>query len=257
MQQKTILITGATSGIGEACATTFAKDGHSIIITGRRKDTLHAIAENLRTQYKVTVTPLVFDVQDKEACFTQVASLTKTHTHIDVLINNAGLALGRDAFDEADLQDWESMLDTNVKGLLYMSKACLPLLKKASDPYVINIGSTAAKEVYENGNVYCATKSAVEAISKGMRIDLRKYGIRVSCVHPGATETEFSVVRFKGNLQKADATYENFEPLTGADIALVIQNIVNMPANIAINDIVVTAKAQANSIYFHKGAFSK
>jgi 3-hydroxy acid dehydrogenase / malonic semialdehyde reductase len=257
MQQKTICITGATSGIGEACAIAFAKEGHRLIITGRRKERLETLAQTLRTQYNVAITTLVFDVQDKEACFNETEILGKTNAYIDVLINNAGLALGRDAFDEADMQDWDTMLNTNVKGLLYMSRACLPLLKNAAAPYIINIGSIAAKEVYEHGNVYCASKSAVEAISKGMRIDLRKYGIRVSCVHPGAVETEFSVVRFKGDQQKADATYDNFEPLTGTDIALVIQNIVNLPANICINDMVITPKAQASATYFNKAPVIK
>lgn len=252
MTKKTILITGATSGIGEACAKAFAKDGHNLIITGRRSDRLATLATQLMSEYTTHIDILVFDVQEKEACFTQISEIAKSISHIDVLINNAGLALGKENFEDADMQDWETMLDTNVKGLLHMSRACLPLLKKANAPYIINIGSVAAKDVYENGNVYCASKAAVDAVSQAMRIDLLKYGIRVSCVHPGAVETEFSVVRFKGNQEKADATYNGFMPLTGDDIALVINNIISFPDNICINDIVVTPKAQANAFYLHK-----
>ena len=168
------------------------------------------------------------------------------------MLNNAGLALGRDAFDEADLNDWETMLNTNVHGLLYVSKALLPMLKSANAPHIINIGSTAGKEVYENGNVYCASKSAVDAISKAMRIDLLKYGIKVTAIHPGAVETEFSQVRFKGDLQKAAATYIGFKPLEPGDVADTIVYCASLPTHICINDLVMTATSQANSFYVYK-----
>jgi NADP-dependent 3-hydroxy acid dehydrogenase YdfG len=214
---RTILITGATSGFGEACARKFAGSGDNLILTGRRKDRLEALKQELET--KVRVWPLVFDVQDKDAVFAAIASLPADWRAIDLLINNAGLALGRDYFDEANLLDWETMIDTNVKGLLYVSKAVLPLMIPGGKGHIINLGSVAGKEVYEKGNAYCGSKFAVDAISKSMRIDLLRHGIKVTAIHPGAAETEFSNVRFKGDESQAKKIYEGYVPLSASDVA--------------------------------------
>jgi NADP-dependent 3-hydroxy acid dehydrogenase YdfG len=247
-----VLITGATSGIGKACAEKFAASGYDIIITGRRKDRLEEIQSVLQQQYSIRVLPLCFDVQDKEAVFSSMAQLPADWQTIDVLINNAGLALGRDSFEDADMQDWETMLDTNVHGLLYMSRAVLPFMIARKKGHIINIGSVAGKDVYEKGNVYCASKFAVDAISKSQRIDLLKHRIKVTAIHPGAVETEFSLVRFKGEAAKASATYDGFTPLTGADIADSIYYCASLPPHVCINDLVITCTAQANSIYIYK-----
>ncbi len=187
-----------------------------------------------------------------KAVFAAVEGLPKEWATIDVLINNAGLAAGRDWFDEADMEDWETMIDTNVKGLLYLSKAVIPGMKERKAGHIINLGSTAAKEVYEKGNVYCATKSAVEAISQSMRIDLLRFGIKVTTVHPGAAETEFSLVRLKRDAEKAKAVYAGFKPLVAEDVAEVVHFCTSLPAHVCINDLVLTATAQANSFYFHR-----
>ena len=249
--KKTVCITGATSGIGKACAYLFASKGHNLIITGRRLERLELIKKELEEQYKIIVQILCFDVQDRQQVFANYTSLP-SETIIDVLINNAGLALGKNSFDEADIDDWDTMLHTNVNGLLYVTKACLPFLFKSKSPHIINIGSTAGKEVYENGNVYCASKFAVDAISKSMRIDLLKKGIKVTSINPGAAETEFSLVRFKGDERKAEATYEGYQPLLPQDIAEVIEYAASLPKHININDLTLTALAQANSFYTHK-----
>ena len=247
--QKTILITGATSGIGEACAQAFAAQHYNLVITGRRIERLQKLQNTLQQLHNINVQILCFDVQNKAETFAAFETITGS---VDVLINNAGLALGRDNFETANIDDWETMINTNIKGMLYTTRACLPLLKKSTVAHIVNIGSTAAKEVYENGNVYCATKVAVEALSKSMRIDFLKYGIKVTCVHPGAVNTEFSLVRFNGDPKKADNVYNGYTPLYATDVALVIQQLVNLPNNICINDVVVTCKAQANSFYLHK-----
>lgn len=249
--KKTVCITGATSGIGKACAYLFASKGHNLIITGRRLERLEVIKKELEEQYKINVQILCFDVQDRHQVFTNCASLP-SETIIDVLINNAGLALGKEPFDEADIDDWDTMLHTNVNGLLYVTKACLPFLFKSTNPHIINIGSTAGKEVYENGNVYCASKFAVDAISKSMRIDLLKKGIKVTSINPGAAETEFSLVRFKGDERKASSTYEGYQPLLPQDIAEVIEYAASLPKHININDLTLTSLAQANSFYTYK-----
>ena len=183
---KIVLITGATSGIGKACAGKFAAAGHDIIITGRRQELLTSLKESLELQFGIAVWPLCFDIQDREAVATAYSSLPEQWKAIEILINNAGLALGRDSFEEADMDDWETMLNTNVHGLLYMSKAVLPYMTVQKKGHIINMGSVAGKEVYEKGNVYCASKFAVDAISRSMRIDLLKYGIKVTAIHPGA-----------------------------------------------------------------------
>ncbi|TKK66934.1 SDR family NAD(P)-dependent oxidoreductase [Ilyomonas limi] len=247
----TILITGATSGFGKAIALKFAAGGHHCIITGRRGDRLQEVADEI-AKYNVQVLPLQFDVQDRKAVETTIAGLDKQWQNIDVLVNNAGLALGRDTFENADIDDWDTMIDTNVKGLLYMSKAVLPYFIKNKKGHIINIGSTAGKEVYKEGNVYCASKFAVDAISQAQRIDLLSYGIKVTCINPGAAETEFSQVRFKGDEQKATAVYAGFKPLQAGDIADVVYYCATLPKHVCINDLIMTSLAQANSFYTYK-----
>jgi NADP-dependent 3-hydroxy acid dehydrogenase YdfG len=247
-----ILITGATSGFGKAIAEKFAANKWNCIITGRRKERLQQIAEELSSKHQTQILPLVFDVRQKEEVFSQIENLPGEWRTIDVLVNNAGLALGRDTFDKASLDDWETMIDTNVKGLLYVSKAVLPLMIAKNKGHIINIGSTAAKEVYMNGNVYCATKHAVDAISKAQRMDLLPHKIKVTAIHPGAAETEFSIVRFKGDEQKANTVYEGFEPLHAEDIAEICYYCATLPEHVCINDLVVTCTAQANSFYTFK-----
>lgn len=248
---KTILITGASSGLGKATAEKFAAGGWNLIITARRKDKLESFAAVLEKKYGIKVLCLIFDVQDKKAVFDNLGNLPIAWQNIDVLLNNAGLALGRDSFENALLDDWETMIDTNLKGLLYCSKAVLPYLI-AQKGHIINIGSTAGKEVYKDGNVYCASKHAVDAISKAQRIDLLAHQIKVTAIHPGAVETEFSLVRFKGDPEKANAVYAGFTPLNATDIAETIWFVANTPAHVCINDLVITCTAQANSFYLHK-----
>jgi NADP-dependent 3-hydroxy acid dehydrogenase YdfG len=248
---KTIFITGATSGIGKACAEKFAAANFRLIISGRREDRLKKIKTDLESTFNVDVLDLCFDVQDKNSVFNTIKTLPETWRKIDVLINNAGLSLGRDNFADCDIADWETMLQTNVNGLLYVSKAALDLLIP-NESVVINIGSIAGKEVYENGNVYCASKFAVDAITKSMRIDLLKKGIRVTAIHPGAVETEFSLVRFKGNAIKASQVYNGFKPLTGNDIADAIFYAANLPSHVCINELTIMPKQQASASHFHK-----
>ena len=247
---KTVFITGATSGIGRACAEKFAQNNFNIIITGRREALLKKAKSEIEDKFAVNVKTLCFDVQNKEAVFNAIAEVDE-NLSIDILINNAGLALGRDAFDEADITDWETMMNTNVNGLLYISRALLPFIKK-SKGHIINLGSVAGKEVYENGNVYCASKYAVDAISQAMRIDLLKHNIKVTSINPGAVETEFSIVRFKGDEKKAEAAYKNYIPLTANDIADTIFYCANLPSHVCINDLTITCLQQANTYLFNK-----
>ena len=246
---KTVFITGATSGIGKACAEKFAANNFNLILTGRRNEKLMELKKELVTAFKINVTTLCFDVQNKEAVFATVEKII--HNDIDILINNAGLALGKEPFDEADIEDWETMMQTNVNGLLYVTRALLPLLKKAKG-HIVNIASIAGKEVYENGNVYCGSKFAVNAISQSMRIDLVKHGIKVTSINPGAVETEFSIVRFKGNNDKANAAYDGYEPLVANDVAETIFCACTLPPHVCINDLTMTCNQQASSIIFHK-----
>jgi 3-hydroxy acid dehydrogenase / malonic semialdehyde reductase len=248
---KIILITGASSGFGKATATKFAAGGWNVILTGRRKEKLEALAKALESNYGIKTLCLNFDVQDKKAVFDNLQNLPTEWQAINILVNNAGLALGRDSFENANLEDWETMIDTNVKGLLYASKAVLPMLIKEKG-HIINIGSTAGKEVYKDGNVYCASKHAVDAISKAQRIDLLPYQIKVTAIHPGAADTEFSVVRFKGDSEKANAVYTGYTPLMAEDIADTVWYVANTPAHVCINDLVITCTAQANSMYLQK-----
>ncbi len=249
---KIVLITGATAGIGKACAIKFASAGYNIIITGRRNERLTALKAELEKQYGIAVLPLCFDVQDKNAVAAAFKNLPGQWQKIELLINNAGLALGRDSFEEADMDDWETMLNTNVHGLLYVSKAVLPFMLAQKKGHIINMGSVAGKEVYEKGNVYCASKFAVDAITKSMRIDLLKNNIKVTGIHPGAVETEFSIVRFKGEESKALSAYDGYIPLTAEDIADTIFYCATLPDHVCINDLVITCTQQAGTYYFHK-----
>jgi NADP-dependent 3-hydroxy acid dehydrogenase YdfG len=249
---KTILITGATSGFGKAIAEKFASEGWNCIITGRRKERLETLAKSLAEKNKVKILPLVFDVRNKTAVFEQLTNLPTEWQYIDVLVNNAGLALGRDNFDQANLDDWETMIDTNIKGLLYVSKAIVPYFTKNKKGHIINIGSTAAKDVYPMGNVYCATKHAVDSISQSQRIELLPHHIKVTAIHPGAAETEFSEVRFKGDKVKSTAVYAGYDALQANDIADVTYYCATLPPHVCINDLVITCTAQANSFFTHK-----
>ncbi|HRN79344.1 MAG TPA: SDR family NAD(P)-dependent oxidoreductase [Ferruginibacter sp.] len=248
---KNVFITGATSGIGAACAELYASHGHNLLLTGRRADKLEAIQKSLEDTYRVRVTVYCFDVRDRQAADAVAVQLKENNTSVDILINNAGLALGRHTFDDADMNDWEVMIDTNVKGVLYVTRALLPLMKPGS-AHIINIGSVAGKEVYEKGNVYCATKFALDALSQSMRIDLLSKNIKVTAIHPGAVQTEFSLVRFKGDAKTAEAVYDGFTPLQAADVANTVYFCTSLPENVCINDLVITCTAQANAIYFNK-----
>lgn len=250
---KTVFITGASSGFGKATADVFASNGYNLIINGRRSDRLDAIRIELEKKYGVEVLPLIFDVSKRNEVFEAIGKLPAKWQSIDVLVNNAGLALGRDYFDEANLDDWDIMLDTNVKGLLYVSKAVLPFMTARNKGHVINIGSTAGKEVYEKGNVYCASKYAVDAITKAMRMDLLQHLIKVTSIHPGAAETEFSMVRFKGDESSAKKVYEGYKALSAKDVADVVYYVTTLPDHVCINDLVITCLAQANSFYTYKG----
>ncbi|MEJ7586236.1 MAG: SDR family NAD(P)-dependent oxidoreductase [Ferruginibacter sp.] len=250
--EKTILITGATSGIGEACARKFAAAGNHLIITGRRTDRLQELKEELENNFPVKILALVFDVQDRQAVAEHLGLLPAEWQDIDILINNAGLAVGRESFEDADITDWETMLNTNVHGLLYVSKAIVPYMIARKKGLIVNMGSIAGKEVYEKGNVYCASKSAVDAINKAMRVDLLKHNIKVTGIHPGAAETEFALVRFKGDEKKAAATYDGFIPLSASDIADTIFYCAQLPDHVCINDLVITCTQQASTYYFHK-----
>lgn len=249
---KIVLITGATSGFGKAFAEKFAANGYSVIINGRRVDRLKELGDSLVKKYNARIHVLPFDVQQKGEVFNAIDELPNEWRGIDLLINNAGLALGRDYFDEASLDDWETMIDTNLKGIAYVTKAVLPQMIAKKRGHIINIGSTAGKEVYEKGNMYCASKHAVDALSQSMRIDLLRHSIKVTAIHPGAAETEFSIVRFKGNEEMARKVYDGFEPLHAEDVAEVAFFCSTLPDHVCLNDIVVTSKAQANSFYFNK-----
>ncbi len=249
---KIVLITGATSGIGEACAKKFAEAGYNLVVTGRRIERLRNLRSTIETKYKVKVLPLNFDVQDRKAVENAFANLPKDWQKIDILINNAGLAAGKDFFEDADINDWETMLNTNVHGLLYVSKAIVPLMIAQNKGHIVNMGSIAGKEVYEKGNVYCASKFAVDAITKAMRIDLLKNNIKVTGVNPGAVETEFSLVRFMGDEAKASATYQGYTPLTADDVADTVFYCTQLPAHVCVNDLTITSTQQAGALYLHK-----
>ncbi len=243
---KIVFITGATAGIGKACAERFAKQGWNLILTGRRKERLDALEKELQSKFGVKVLTLNFDVQNLEAVKENIASLRGPWKNIDVLVNNAGLAAGSDAFQDASYQDWNQMIDTNVKGLLYVTRELSHILIENKKGHIINLASLAGHEVYPGGSVYCATKHAVLALSKGMRIDMVKHGIKVSAVSPGAVETEFSVVRFKGDEEMAAQKYEGYDPLVAEDIAESVYFIASQPDHVNIEEIFIMPKAQAN-----------
>jgi NADP-dependent 3-hydroxy acid dehydrogenase YdfG len=249
---QTIFITGATSGFGKAIAELFAKNNYRIIITGRREDRLKKVAEELNKNFGAEVYTLQFDVRKKEEVLSAINSLPQNWKQIDILVNNAGLAAGFDFIHEANTDDWDNMIDTNVKGLLYVTRAISPGMVERKKGHILNIGSTAAKVVYEKGNVYCATKFAVDALSQSMRIDLLKHNIKVTAIHPGAAETEFSLVRFKGDEEKAKATYSGYKPLEAIDIANTVFFCATLPAHVCINDLTITCTAQASALYFNK-----
>ena len=256
---RIIFITGATSGFGKATAEKFAANGYDIILNGRRQDRLEELCRTLERRYNIASMTLPFDVRDEKAVFDAIHSLPAEWKSIDILFNNAGLALGRDYFEEADVEDWNIMIDTNVKGFMYVAKAVSRLMaaRYASTGiggHIINMGSVAGKQVYEKGNVYCASKFAVDALNHAMRIDLLRHNIKVTGIHPGAAETEFSLVRFKGNEQTAKSIYNGIEPLSAEDVAGVIYYCATLPPHVCINDLTITCIQQADGIYFNRAA---
>lgn len=250
MKTLTALITGATSGIGLATAQLFAEKGYRLILCGRRNARLASISEQL--QHHTHIHTLCFDVRDKDAVFSNIHSLPEAFSEIDILVNNAGNAHGLDTFQEASLDDWDNMIDINIKGLLYVSKAVVPSMLKQGSGHIVNIGSIAGKEVYPKGNAYCASKHAVDAINKSMQIDLNGTGIRVGAVDPGLVKTEFSEVRFKGDKEKADNVYKDYKPLLPMDIAEIIHFMITRPPHVNIADLVVLPTDQANSTIINK-----
>ncbi|TDQ32948.1 SDR family NAD(P)-dependent oxidoreductase [Zeaxanthinibacter enoshimensis] len=248
--KKTALITGASSGIGKATAEKFAREGLRLILCGRRQDRLDELSAELGKNTEVHC--LNFDVRDKEAVFLAIGSLPPEFSRIDILVNNAGNAHGLDPIAEGSLEDWDAMLDINVKGLLYVTKAVLPQMTERKAGHILHIGSTAGKEVYPNGNVYCASKHAVDAINQGMRMDLNAYGIRVGAINPGLVETEFSKVRFKGDEERAGKVYQGYQPLLPEDIADILYFAVSRPPHVNIADLVVMPTAQASSTQVKK-----
>lgn len=249
---KIAYITGATSGIGEACAYKFAASGWDIVMTGRRADRLERIAQDIRDRYGVQVLTQVYDVRNLDDVKKNIGALDADWSQVDVLVNNAGLAVGRGPIQEGVYDDWERMIDTNLKGLLYVTRELAPVMIRNGKGHIINIASLAGIEAYGGGNVYCATKHGVRALSRSMRIDLVQYGIKVSVVSPGAADTEFSLVRYKGNRELADKTYEGFEPLSGADIAESVFFIASQPKHVNIEEIFLLPTAQASSTVFHR-----
>jgi NADP-dependent 3-hydroxy acid dehydrogenase YdfG len=250
--KKRAIITGATSGIGKAIAEKFAQNDYHLLITGRRQERLQKLKDNLTQTYGNEVMDLCFDVRDKEQVQQAFGNLPESWKEVDVLVNNAGLASGLSKIQDGDIDDWEKMIDTNVKGLLYVSRAIMPLMIEKKQGHIINIGSIAGKEVYPNGNVYCSSKHAVDAITKAMRIDALEHNIKVTQIAPGAVDTEFSLVRFKGDEEKAQKVYQGFEPLHAEDIAEVTWFTAGLPPHVNINDMVVMPTAQANASTFNK-----
>ncbi len=248
-RNKIIFVTGATAGIGKATVELFAQNNWDVIITGRRQERLVELQTQLQEKYGIKVLSLNFDVRDLVQVQQQITNLPEEWRSIDVLLNNAGLGLGHGPFQEADINDWEVMLDTNVKGLLYMSRLISPLMIKNKKGHIINISSIAGKQVYAGGHVYCASKFAVDALCKAMRIDLLKYQIRVTSINPGMVETDFSLVRFKGNEEKASTMYDGYQALTAHDIADNVWYAATRPPHVNINEIIVTPTAQANAYH--------
>jgi len=244
---KIVLITGASSGIGAACAEIFASNHYDLVLAARRKEKLEVLASDLKARFGVQVLNVELDVRDAEAVAAKLNALPDNWKKIDVLVNNAGLSQGLDPIHEGNLNDWDTMIDTNVKGLLYVTRLISPWMVQQQSGHIVNIGSIAGKETYANGNVYCASKHAVDSLNKAMRIDLLPHGIKVSGIHPGAVETEFSEVRFKGDKERAKAVYQGFEPLLAADIADAVWYAVSRPAHVNVNDLVIMPTAQPNT----------
>lgn len=249
---RTALITGATAGIGEAIAIKYALNGINTIISGRRQDRLTALAEKINQTTGAKVLTLKMDVTDRDDVEEAIRYLPDEWKAINILVNNAGLAAGLDPLQDGAIDDWERMIDTNIKGLLYVTRNVLPLMLARNTGHIINIGSIAGKDVYPKGNVYCATKSAVDALTKAMRVDLLGKGIKVTQISPGLVETEFSMVRFKGDRQRAEKVYRDYQPLAGEDVAEIALFVASLPPHVCINDVVVTPLAQANSVLRHK-----
>ncbi|MGJ7033924.1 SDR family NAD(P)-dependent oxidoreductase [Niabella hirudinis] len=249
---KIVFITGATAGFGEACAMKFAANHYNVIITGRRKGRLERLAGQLVASYAVEVLPLVFDVRNREQVLQLIGTLPEAWKQVDVLINNAGLAAGKDTFDTASLDDWDTMVDTNLKGFAYVAQAVSKLMIPHKRGHIINIGSVAAKQVYAQGNMYCATKHAVDALSQAMRIDLLPHHIKVTAIHPGAADTEFSMVRFKGDRIAADHVYDGLIPLVATDVAETIFYCTTLPEHVCINDLVISCTQQADCFYYDR-----
>lgn len=250
--KKIALVTGATSGIGKATAIMLADCGFNLIITGRRKERLNELKSQLEIKYKAEALALCFDVCKKHEVCAAVESIPEHWRNIDVLVNNAGLAVGLNHIQDGIFDDWDRMINTNIKGLLYITRCVAPLMITNNNGHIINIGSVAGKDVYENGNVYCATKHAVDALGKAMRIDMLKHNIKVTNVCPGFAETEFSIVRFKNDTKRAKATYDGMTPLTAEDISNVIKFVISLPPHVCINDIVVAPTSQANALLINR-----
>lgn len=249
---KTVLITGASSGIGFASAEVFAREKYNLLLASRRIDRLHIMATDLQNKYGVQIHTVGMDVRDKNLVEKVWEELPDQWKNIDVLINNAGLSQGLDPVQEGNTDDWDRMIDTNVKGLLYVTRVVAPIMQARRSGHIINIGSIAGKEVYPNGNVYCSTKHAVDALTKAMRIDMLPFNIKVTSVDPGAVETEFSIVRFKGDHEKAKKVYEGFTPLAAEDVAEAIWFVASRPPHVNVNDLLLMPTAQASATVFYK-----
>lgn len=249
---KTALITGATSGIGEAIAYAFARGNYNIVLSGRRTEKLNVVANILKDKFEVDVLTLKLDVRNKGEVIEAIDNIPEPFNNIDVLVNNAGLAVGLNTVAEGVIDDWERMIDTNFKGLLYVTRQILPQMIARNEGHIINIGSIAGKEVYKNGNVYCATKHAVDALTKALRMELVSNNVKVTQIAPGAVETEFSMVRFKGDKEKANQVYQGYKPLSASDVAEAVWYAASTPAHVNINDLVIMPTAQANASVFYK-----
>lgn len=249
---KIALITGATAGIGKATALLLANNNYNVIVTGRRKNLLNDLKEEIVNKTSVNVLALNFDIRNRNEVENAIDQIPENWKKFDVLINNAGLASGLNNIQDGDIEDWEKMIDTNIKGLLYISRKVMPIMIEQKKGHIVNIGSVAGKEVYPYGNVYCSTKHAVDAITKAMRMDLLEHGIKVTSINPGMVETEFSIVRLHGDTKKAKTIYEGFEPLHAEDIAETVLFAISRPAHVNINDLIILPTAQANSSMIYK-----
>jgi 3-hydroxy acid dehydrogenase/malonic semialdehyde reductase len=252
MNKNIALITGASSGIGKACAELLAKNNFDLVLTGRRMDKLDDLKTKLENSYGIDCLTLQVDVRDLDSVRKMVDSLKDKWRGVHVLINNAGLAMGLSSIEHGEFEHWDTMIDTNIKGLLYVTRLMAPLLIENGDSHIVNVGSIAGKEIYSNGNVYCATKHAVDALNKSMRLDLSKYPIKVSAIHPGAVETEFSLVRFEGDHEKAEKVYQGFENLIAEDIAEAVWFMLNRPRHVNINEMTIMPTAQPMAGVIHR-----